>query len=219
MSSILDHEPSSVPKSAGWLAPYRDTFLTELGGLGYAASTIGHYQRAIDGFCGQVEARRLGAGEIGAELGATHERKEHITRFIEHLIGAGVMAPPSPAPPPGPGPLDELSMAYGDWLRHQRGLSPKTISTRQGVLKRFLTHRFGAAPGDLNAIARADIVSFLDSPEAATGRAAGLDYKANVPAQPVRLPVRNRQDSPQPGAQRSAGCKARFRFPGTPSGA
>ena len=178
MSSILDQEPSSVPKSAGWLAPYRDTFLTELGGLGYAASTIGHYQRAIDGFCGQVEARRLGAGEIGAELGATHERKEHITRFIEHLIGAGVMAPPSPAAPPGPGPLDELSMAYGDWLRHQRGLSPKTISTRQGVLKRFLTHRFGAAPGDLNAIARADIVSFLDSPEAATGRAAGLDYKA-----------------------------------------
>ena len=68
-------------------------------------------------------------------------------------------------------------MAYADWLRHQRGLSRKTISTRQGVLKRFLTHRFGAEPGDLNTIARADIVGFLDSPEAATGR-AGLDYSA-----------------------------------------
>ena len=177
MSSILDHEPSSMPKSAGWLAPYRDSFLTELGRLGYAARTIGYFRRAIDGFCAQVEARGLGAGEIGTELAATRERNEYIARFIEHLIGVGVMAPPWPAAPPAPGPLDELSMAYADWLRHQRGLSRKTISTRQGVLKRFLTHRFGAEPGDLNTIARADIVGFLDSPEAATGR-AGLDYKA-----------------------------------------
>ena len=135
MSSILDHDPSSVPEGAGWLAPYRDSFLTELGRLGYAARTIGHYQRAIDGFCARIQARSFGAGEIGTELAATHESKEYITRFIEHLIGVGVIAPPPPAEPPAPGSLDELSMAYGDWLRHQRGLSPKTISTRQGVLK------------------------------------------------------------------------------------
>ena len=86
-------------------------------------------------------------------------------------------APPSPAAPPAPGSLDELNLAYCDWLRRQRGLSAKTISTRQGVLRRFLTFCFGTAPGDLNTIARDDIVSFLDSPETATGR-AGLDYKA-----------------------------------------
>ena len=177
MSSILDRKRSSAPKGAGWLAPYRDTFLTELGRLGYAAKTIGDYQRAIDGFCTQVEARGPDAGEIGIELPAGQERKGCIARFIEHLIDAGVMAPPSPAVSPAPGSLDELSQAYGDWLHHHRGLSAKTISIRQSVLRRFLTFRFGTAPGDLNTIARDDIVAFLDSPDTATGR-VGVDYKA-----------------------------------------
>ena len=145
------HEPS-VSKGPGWLAPHRNTFLTELGQLGYAARTIGHYQRAIDEFCAQVEARGL----ISSELSAGRERKGYIARFIEHLIDAGVMAPPSPAAPPAPGSLDELSLAYCDWLRRQRGLSAKTISIRRSVLRRFLTFRFGTAPGDLNSIARDD---------------------------------------------------------------
>ena len=68
------HEPS-VSKGLGWLAPHRDTFLTELGQLGYAARTIGHYQRAIDEFCAQVEARGLDAGEIGSELPVGRDRK------------------------------------------------------------------------------------------------------------------------------------------------
>ena len=173
----LHHEPSPAPKGSGWLAPYRDSFLTELAEFGYAARTIGYYQSAINGFCARIEARGLNAREIGTELAATHERKECITRFVAHLIDAGVMPPPSPAAPPARGSLDELSCAYGDWLQHQRGLSPKTISIRQGVLKRFLTFRFGTAPGDLNAITRDDVFAFLDTPEATTGR-AGLDYKA-----------------------------------------
>ncbi len=179
MSLILDRKRPSASKGVGWLAPYRDTFLTELGQLGYAARTIGYYQRAIDGFCAQVEARGLDAGEISSELRAGRERRGYIARFIEHLIDAGVMAPPSPAAPPTPGSPDELSLAYCDWLRRQRGLSAKTISIRRSVLRRFLTFRFGTAPGDLNSIARDDIVSFLDSPDTATGGAVcGLDYKA-----------------------------------------
>lgn len=177
MSSNLEGKPSSATKGVGWLAPFRDTFLTDLGKLGYAAKTLGDYQRAIDGFCAQVEARGLDAEEIGSELPAGQEWKGCIARVIEHLIDAGVMAPPSPAAPPAPGSLDELSLAYGDCLRRQRGLSVKTISIRQSVLRRLLTFRFGTAPGDLNAITRADIVSFLDSPETAAG-GAGLDYKA-----------------------------------------
>jgi len=163
VSSILDRKRSSAPKGAGWLAPYRDTFLTELGRLGYAAKTIGDYQRAIDGFCAQVEARGLDAGEIGIELPAGQERKGCIARFIEHLIDAGVMAPPSPAVSPAPGSLDELSQAYGDWLHHDRGLSAKTISIRQSVLRRFLTFRFGTAPGDLNTSVSATIRAFTSS--------------------------------------------------------
>ena len=173
----LHDEPLSAPKGCGWLASYRDSFLTELGSLGYAAKTIGDYQRAIDEFCLQVEARGLNALEIGTGLAAKHERKEYIKRFVAHLIDAGVMPPPSPAAPPARGPHDELICGYGDWLRYQRGLSPKTISIRQGVLKNFLTFRFGTERHELNAIAHDDIVAFLDSPEATTGR-TGLDYKA-----------------------------------------
>ena len=177
MSSILDRKRPSASKGVGWLEPHRDTFLTELRQLGYAARTIGHYQRAIDEFCAQVEVRGLDAGEIGNEFPAGQERKGYIARFVEHLIDAGVIAPPSPAAPPAPGSLDELSLAYCDWLHRQRGLSAKTMSIRRGVMKRFLTFRFGTAPGDLNTIARDDIVSFLDSPDTATG-GVGLDYKA-----------------------------------------
>ena len=101
VSSILDRKRPSASKGVGWLAPYRDTFLTELGQLGYAARTIGYYQRAIDGFCAQVEARGLDTGEISSELPAGQERKGYIARFIEHLIDADVMAPPSPAALPG----------------------------------------------------------------------------------------------------------------------
>ena len=177
MSSIVDRKRPSASRGVGWLAPHRDSFLTELGRLGYAAKTIRHYQRAVDEFCTRVGARGLDAGEFGIELPAGQEWKGYIARFIEHLIDAGVMAPPSPTAPPAPGSLDELSLAYGDWLRRQQGLSAKTISTRQSVLRRFLTFRFGTVPGDLNAIARDNIVSFLDSPDTATGR-TGLDYKA-----------------------------------------
>ena len=114
VSSILDRKRPSASKSVGWLAPYRDTFLTELRQLGYAARTIGHYQRAIDEFCAQVEVRGLDAGEIGNELPAGQERKGYIARFVEHLIDAGVMAPLPPSVPPARGSLDELNLEYAD---------------------------------------------------------------------------------------------------------
>ena len=142
----LHHEPSPAPKGSGWLASYRDSFLTELAEFGYAARTINNYQSAIDGFCARIEARGLNVGEIGTELAATQERKEYIKRFVAHLIDAGVMPAASPTAPPALGPLDGLSLAYGDWLHHQQGLSPKTISIRQRVLKRFLTFRFDCCP-------------------------------------------------------------------------
>ena len=52
-------------------------------------------------------------------------------------------------------------MEYADWLRHQRGLRESTISRHQAFLKRFMTFRFGAMPGNLNDIAPDDIAAFL----------------------------------------------------------
>ncbi|MCY4646304.1 MAG: site-specific integrase [Gammaproteobacteria bacterium] len=177
MSSSLNRETSSAPGGPGLLTPHRDAFLAELRSLGYAARTVGNYRCAVDWFCARVHARDPASVDIDVELAATRQRKRLIARFIGHLIDAGVAPPPPRSAPPEPGPLDELSLAYGDWLRRQRGLAPKTVSIRQNVLRRFLTLRFDTEPGDLNAITRDDVVAFLDSPNPATGR-TGADYKA-----------------------------------------
>ena len=64
MSSILDRKRPSATKGVGWLAPHRDTFLTQLGRLGYAAKTIRHY-----GLRGRLPTHRKGAGK-GMEVRA-----------------------------------------------------------------------------------------------------------------------------------------------------
>ncbi len=177
MSSSLNRETSSAPGGPGRLAPHRDAFLAELRSLGYAAKTVDDYRCAVDWFCARVHDRDPASVDVCVELAVTRQRERLIARFIGHLIDAGVAAAPRQTAPREPGPLDELSLAYGDWLRRQRGLAPKTVSIRQNVLRRFLTFRFGTQPGDLNAITRDDVAAFLDSPDPATGRTNRV-YKA-----------------------------------------
>ena len=178
MSSNLNHGPSSVSDGSCGLAPHRDAFLTNLRSLGYAAKTIDDCRRVIDRFCAHAQARGLAVAEdIGVELSTTADRQRYITRFIEHLIVAGVLASRPQAPPAPPDWLDELGSAYADSLRRQRGLSPKTIVLRQRVLRRFATYCFGEEPADLNTITHHDIAAFLDSANPTAGR-RGLTYQA-----------------------------------------
>ena len=65
--------------------------------------------------------------------------------------------------------MEELSAAYGDWMRHQQGLGKTTIRQRQAFLRRFMTFRFGAVSGDLNGITPEDALTFLDLPSTTTG--------------------------------------------------
>ena len=137
---------------AGWLSPHRDVFLHGLDKHGYAPSTIRYYRRAIDSFCTEIAARRIGAKALeesllaklrnAAPAGLAPKEKRRwsscVGSFIEHLADVGVLAPLAPADPPSPGSLDHLSMEYADWLRHQRGLRESTISRHQAFLKRFM---------------------------------------------------------------------------------
>ena len=176
--SSNEHRKRTAVGTAGWLAPHRDVFLDGLGKHGYAPRTIRHYGRVTGFFCAQIELRGLVAETLEesvlAELRTavpaemTSRAQSSWTscagRFIDHLVDAGVLAPPLPAPPPAPGSLDHLSMEYADWLRCQRGLSEATIARHQACLKRFITFRFGAMPGNLNEIAPEDILAFLAQP-------------------------------------------------------
>ena len=166
MSSSIEHEQSGEAGGTGWLEPHSDAYLAELGRQNYAARTIARHKCAVAAFVTQADLRGVDARGIDetvlAELrGAVPElrsaseqrhRQGCIARFIEHLVNAGAIDPPPLPPPPAPESVEELIAAYGDWLRHQQGLGKSTIGQRQAFLRRFMTFRFGAAPGDLNSI-------------------------------------------------------------------
>ena len=182
--------PATCPDD--WLIPYREGFLAELEGLGYAPGTIHHFRHAIDLFREQAAVRGLGPGDIDAlglaevqdsmpaprSRNAIRSRRACLARFVDHLVCVGVGVVPAPEPPPPPDRLERLSAHYGDWLRLQRGLSRSTVGECQLFLKRFLVFLFGAEPGDLNSIGPEHIRAFLALPSVVPGRGQGLDKKA-----------------------------------------
>lgn len=186
MSSSIQHVQSGKAAGVSWLAPHGEAYLAELRGLSYTPSTIACHRCAVAAFVTQVDLRGVEAGDIDeavlAELrGAVPElrstrgqrrRQGCIARFIGYLAAAGAIDPLPPPPPPAPHSVDELSVAYGDWLRHWQGLGTTTIRQRQVVLRRFMTFRFGAVPGDLNSITSEDALAFLDLPSTTTGGSA-----------------------------------------------
>ncbi len=185
-------QQSSTTCPTDWLIPYREAFLAELEGLGYAPGSIRHFQDAIDLFREQVASRGLGPGDIDApclaelqdavpkpqSLNASRCRRSCLARFIDHLVTAGVIVAPEAEPLPPPGRLEQLGADYGDWLRLQRGLSRSTVSACQQFLRHFLVFLFGAEPGDLNSIGPEHVRAFLALPSAVPGRGQNLDKKA-----------------------------------------
>ena len=191
MSSSIEHEQSSAAGGAGWLEPHRDAYLAELGRQNYAAHTIARYKCAVAAFVAQADLRGVGAQDIDeavlAELrgavpelrSASEQRRRQgcIARFIGHLVDTGVIDPLPLPPPPVPESAEELSAAYGEWLRHQQGLGTSTIRQRRAFLRRFVTFRFGAVPGELDSITPEDVQAFLDLPSKTKGGSAA-GYRA-----------------------------------------
>lgn len=196
MSSSIQREQSGEAAGVSWLEPHSHAYLAELGTLNYAPRTIERYKCAVTAFVAQADIRGVDAEDIdeavltelrGAvpELRSTTEQRHRqgcIGRFIEHLVDAGAIDPLPLPPPPARESVEELSAAYGDWLRHQQGLGNTTISQRQAFLRRFMTFRFGAVLGDLKGITPEDALTFLDLPSTATGGSVAA-YRAT----PLRI--------------------------------
>ncbi len=160
--------------AAGWLQPHRQRFVEDLGALGYKPWTLRRYDAVALCFCAAVEERGLGVHDLDgsrieqlraavldtAAATARTNTSFCLDRFIKHLVAAGLARLPEP-PPRAPTMLELLHREYDAYLRDQRGLSDSTIYNCHRFMARFMTFRFGAAPGDLDDISPDDVVAFL----------------------------------------------------------
>ena len=216
MSLNVDYEQASAASVADWLIPHRDAYLRELDRLGYAANTTKHHKAAVNAFIAQAVLRKVASSDLDqsvcAELqGAVRNvrsapqhryRQTCISRYVAWLVSAGVIDPPEPPPPPAPGSLEHLSAAYGDWMRLHQGLAQSTIKERQAFLRRFMTFRFGAVPGDLNDITPDNIRAFFGSACSERGKVRSW-LADDTPSEPLQVLVCDRPDAAEPCLVRS----------------
>ena len=106
--SSNEHRQRTAVGIARWLEPHRDVFLDGLGKRGYAPSTIRYYGRVTGSFCREIALLGLGAealeesvlAELRTSVPGERTAKERsrwvscMERFIDHLVDAGVLAPP-----------------------------------------------------------------------------------------------------------------------------
>jgi site-specific recombinase XerD len=156
---------------SGGIGSHVDAFAAHLATCGYAATTIRSQRRLLGHFSQWLTRRRCDIHELNDELIDTfvNQRKRrgrlhrgHATtlhRFLSHLRARGEAA--SPAPVVDESPLGQIQRHYKQYLSAERGLAPVTISKYVGVLRGFLTDRFGNGPLDLCALDVSTITTFV----------------------------------------------------------
>ncbi len=171
--------PLPTEQAPGWLTPLRSGFLALLVSLDLKTGTVKDYARAIDWLCVEVGRRGLLTPD-GVDTAMFEQIRDRLParlsdfsrqrwtyvldRFIGYLVKEDAIAvvPAAPQLASASTTLETLCTDYGIWLHTQRGSAPSTIQLRQRKLRHFPLFRFNdAAPGDLSAITRADIVAYL----------------------------------------------------------
>ena len=160
--------------STDWLQSHRERFLKNIADQGYCDGTLTHYNGASSQFCKEVAKRGLHQGQLvgsvlskicAAVLKSNRHHKHSyktfcVNRFVDNLVEAGVAKRSDPARR-RPTARDRLRVEYETYLQVQRGLAKATIRNRLNFFDRFMTFRFGAKLGNLDAITPDNLVAFL----------------------------------------------------------
>ena len=148
-----------------------DSFAAHLAENGYAVATVRSQLTLLGHFSQWLTRRRFGLHDLNDELigifvkertrrGRLHRGHAATLRgFLSHLRARGVVV--TPAPVVDDSPLGRLQRQYKQYLRTERGLAPVTVTQYGGVLRWFLTERFGDGPLDLRALDVSTITTFV----------------------------------------------------------
>lgn len=148
-----------------------DSFAAYLVTCGYAATTVRSQVRLLGHFSQWLTRRRCGIRELNEELidtfvkdckqrGRLHRgHAATFHQFLSYLRARGHVAPPVPVVDESP--LGQLQRQYEQYLTAERGLAPATVKDYCGVLRWFLTDRFGDGPVDLRALDVSTLTTFV----------------------------------------------------------
>jgi site-specific recombinase XerD len=82
-----------------------------------------------------------------------------LKRWLSVLRDAGSIAPAALLPIT---PQDQIFEEFGDYLRSERGLAPKSIVRHQPFIRRFLREVCPAGVGDLGRIGQEDVIRYIE---------------------------------------------------------
>ena len=82
-----------------------------------------------------------------------------LKRWLSVLRDAGTIAP---AALPPITPQDQIFEEFGDYLRRERGLAPKSIVRHLPFIRRFLREVCPAGAGDLGKISQEDVIRYIE---------------------------------------------------------
>ena len=167
---VVNHDSQAI--TFGLLGNYPGQFRGYLFDRNYAENTIAHYLRCIGILAEMMEADGIAIGDMDeteavaliAKTGWNGKRGVYaafiVRRFMRFLAEQGIG---KPALPPTVKEIAraELRLDYESCLRHERGLSERTIFHSWRFANRFLEFRFGEEVWDLLQITSTDIVRFL----------------------------------------------------------
>jgi site-specific recombinase XerD len=146
-----------------------EEFIAWLRDRGYAAATVEEKARFVAGLVRWIEARgialadlderRIAAALKGRRGKRSSNHRRALLHFLEHLRDRKIVAPCEV--PADSSPAARLEERYVLYLRDERGLVPVTVVNYRGLVRRFLTERFGRRPTHLAKLSPRAVADFL----------------------------------------------------------